>query len=440
MNDSVNSLHPPAITTIELLHPQQKKISKKKVKSNHKKIKIKQYIIFICFIFLGFINHLGYYLIITSSQQFATKLGNESLIACYPLALIIFSSLSRLINSKYFINISYYIRVICLSLYFFLGYITLFFILQNSNIRKNNNFAFWLTMIPTTIIGTGESLGEVTILGYIGTFRGNYISGWNIGAALAGVCGSLLSLLFKRLNTNLTYVYLFLSPVPVLFLFIFMFINCFGSKEKKSNSQKKKYYKAFEKKIEINNKNITNNKILNCKNFKEGAVLSKKYIINLALINYLQYTICYCFCERTNKFKFINSKGTIFDSAQYETLLFFYQIGVVISNSSLFLIKHIKNLEIFTYFQLINFFLWYFESLLGYIKNQYICFLHLFFVGFCGGGASIGLLDNMFNSKNIIERFKELCLNICEFFMDWGILLSSLTSIIFDNTFLKAYR
>ena len=40
MNDSVNSLHPPAITTIKLLHPQQKKISKKKIKNNYKKIKI----------------------------------------------------------------------------------------------------------------------------------------------------------------------------------------------------------------------------------------------------------------------------------------------------------------------------------------------------------------------------------------------------------------
>ena len=427
------------ISTIEIFKPYLKneEINGKK---KYKNIKYKRYIIFMCFIFLGFINHLGYYLILTSSQQFSSKLGNDSLIACYPLALIIFGSFTRIINSKFCINISYYIRVIFLSIYFFIGYVTLFFILQNSNIHKNNNVAFWLTMIPTTIMGTGESFGEVTILGYIGTFNGNFISGWNIGSALAGVSGSFLSLLFKRLNTDLKYVYLILSPISVLYLFIFMFINCFGRKEKKSNSLIKKYEKIHEKNIHINNNNIHENKILNCKNFKEGIVLSKKYIINLTSINYLQYTICYCFCERANKFKCINSKGSIFESAQYETLLFFYEIGVVISNSCAFLIKHINHIEIFTYFQIINFILWYFESILGYISNQWICFIHLFFVGFCGGGANIGILENMFNSKNIVQRFQELCLNICEFFMDWGILLSSLTSIFFDNTILKEYR
>jgi hypothetical protein len=149
------------------------------------------------------------------------------------LALIIFSSLSRLINSKYFINISYYIRVIFLTLYFAIGYISLFFILDNKKINGNSNLAFWFTLIPTAIVGTGESFGEVIILSYIGTFRGNYISGWNIGASLAGVSGSFISLLFKNLNSNLKYLYLMLSPICLLYLFIFIFVDYCGHIEKK---------------------------------------------------------------------------------------------------------------------------------------------------------------------------------------------------------------
>jgi hypothetical protein len=302
-------------------------------------------------------------------------------------------------------------------------------------------------MIPTTIVGTAESFGEVTILGYAGTFRGNYISGWNIGSAFAGVSGSFLSLLFKRLETNLKYVYLFLSPVAVLYLFIFMLIHLCGYKERKNYILKQKYNKMQEEKsqnIPINNKiefinnNIEiNKKDLNIKNLKDGFKLSYRYIINLSLINFLQYTICYCFCERANKYKYIKSKGTIFESIQYEALLLFFEFGVVISNSFLSLIKHIKNLEIFTYLQLLNFVLWFFESLFGFISNQWVCYIHLFFVGICGGAGNIGFLYSMFNSKKISQRFQELCLNICEFFMDWGILISSITSIIFDNTFMK---
>jgi hypothetical protein len=434
MNESANDIRP---HTIEVLEP-RKKEQKKKTKTKHKMI---QYFIFLSFSFLGFINHLGYYLIITNSQQLATNLGNESLIACYPLALIIFSSLSRLINSKYFINISYYIRVIFLALYFAIGYITLFFILDNKKINGNNDLAFWFTLIPTAIVGTGESFGEVIILSYIGSFRGNYISGWNIGASLAGVSGSFISLLFKNLNSNVKYLYLMLAPISVLYLFIFIFVDCCGHTEKKSFSHKKKYMKFHEKKIQNNNEDENyKKKVLNCANFKDGIILARKYIINLALINFLQYTICYCFCERSNKYKFINSKGTIFESAQYESILLFYQLGVVISNSSLFIIKNIKRVEIFTYLQAFNFILWFLEALFGYVSNQWICFIHLFFVGFCGGGENIILLNNMFNSKHISKQFQELCLNISEFFMDWGILLSSVFSIILDNTYLKIYK
>ena len=229
MNDSVNNICTISTEIFQPLKKQEKKIKKIKTNKNLK------FILFLFFIFLGILNHLGYYLIMTSSQQFATKLGNESLIACYPLALILFSSFARVINSKYCINISYYIRLIILSSQFCIGYIALFFILDNRNIRKNNNIAFWLTMLPTTIVGMGESFGEVTILGYIGTFKRNdYLSGWAIGGSLAGVFGSILSLLFKKLNTNLKMIYLYLTPISILYFFIILINNHCGKNEKKN--------------------------------------------------------------------------------------------------------------------------------------------------------------------------------------------------------------
>ena len=353
--------------------------------NNHKvkEIKFIKLIMFSCFISLGFINHIGYYLILTSSQHFATKLGNESLIAFYPLALIFFNSFTRIMNSKYFINISYF-------------------------------------------IGTGESLGEVTILGYIATFKGNYVSGFNVGSAMAGLSGSFLSLLLKKYDINLKNVYLFLTLFAVLYLFIFMVTIC-GYKEKKN------YHKHGQHYVTITEKN----EYLTCKNVRLGISYANFHLTNLALTNFLQYTICYCFAERANKYEYINSKGTIFNKNQYEAFLLFYEFGVVISNSCLFLIKHIKNLEIFTYIQGINFILWFLEAIFGYISNQWICFIHLFFVGLCAGGSNVGLLNHLFETRYINQNYKELCLNICEYFMDWAILLSSITSLILDNTFLK---
>ena len=118
-----------------------------KEKNKKKDFKFIKLIMFTCFTLLGFINHIGYYLILTSSQQFATNLGNESLIAFYPLALIFFNSFTRIMNSKYFINISYFIRVIFLSLYFCTGFISMFFILNNLSNSKKSNTAFWLRVL-----------------------------------------------------------------------------------------------------------------------------------------------------------------------------------------------------------------------------------------------------------------------------------------------------
>lgn len=433
MNESVSDICQGSIEKFEpKIKPNKKKYNKKNI--------FTKYFLFFNFIVLGFFNHLGYYLIMANSQQFATKLGNESLISFYPLALILFSSITRVINSKYCINISYYIRVLILSVFFFIGYISLFFILHNSKIKTSKNMAFWLTMIPTTIVGIGESFGEVTIIGFEGTLKGNYISGWNIGSALAGVSGSFLSLLFKKLNTNLKYVYLFLTPTSLLYFFIFIFINIFGSKEKKIIS-KKQFHKIGEEKtanvIIIDDNEITNNKTLNIKNFVEGFKSARKYILNLAFLTFFNYIICYCFCERANKKKFIKSGGTIFEKIQYETFLMFFEFGVILSNACLFIITHIKYLEIFTYLQIINCIFWLFECLFGFVSNQWICYMHLFFVGMCAGGGNIGFFDELDKSKKISNRIKELCKNICEFFKDWGILISSIMSIIFDNTFMK---
>ena len=65
-----------------------------------------------CFAFIGLENILGYVLIITSAQQFASKLNNDKLIAFYPLALILFNSISRFINSKFCITVSYFKRAL----------------------------------------------------------------------------------------------------------------------------------------------------------------------------------------------------------------------------------------------------------------------------------------------------------------------------------------
>ena len=185
----------------------------------------KEKIIYFCFAFIGLVNNLGFVLIITSAQQFSSKLNNDKLISYYPLALIALDSLSRFINSRFFITVSYFKRILFLTIYFYFGYIFLFIILSiiDNSTGFNQKLSFILTLIPAIIMGTGQAFGEATFLGYIRIFPKNYISGWSSGTGLSGIVGASLSLFFKLIDKefDLKYLYLIISPITALFFFAF---------------------------------------------------------------------------------------------------------------------------------------------------------------------------------------------------------------------------
>ena len=182
---------------------------------------------------------------------------------------------------------------------------------------------------------------------------------------------------------------------------------------------------------------VSKNAKLSLENFPLVFKYGKRYIFNLFTVYFLEYTVCSGLCERANLFQYIDSSEMFFEKAQYETFLLCYQIGVVISRSSLFIFKYLKFVELLNIFQLNNFIFWLFEAKFGIISNQWICFLTLVFLGLCGGGVYVGCFYFILNDNKIPPEYKELCLNICTIFVDAGVLLSSITCVILDNTIMK---
>jgi len=445
-------------------------------KIENEKFKKYTYVFFISFLFIGLINNLGYVLILTGSQQLTSNFNNDNIIALYPLALIGFSSFARFINSKFCIKISYTKRLLGLSLYFFLGYISLFIIL-NSMSENDEDISiakFFLTLIPTIIMGTGSSFGEATMLGYIKNFPSSYVSGWGSGTGCAGVTGATISLLSKKNNWKLKYLYLYISPVSLVY-FLFYLLTLLLKEKSEKNSKNEKYRAMIEekpieekkesteeKKIiddkELNNydtfpkekgsitpiinqsipdemtkTDISQNKEFTFENFKKGFKYGKRFILNLGLVYYLEYVIISGLAERVSIEKEYLKKS-FFHEYLYETFLLAYQIGVVISRSSLPIVKNIPYVEAFTLCQLMNVILWIVEYYLIYITSEYILFFHLIFIGLNGGSSYVGCFYYIMNSKHILPEYKELCINIGTIFNDIGILSSSITCLILDNT------
>ena len=101
----------------------------------------------------------------------------------------------------------------------------------------NQKVAFLLTLIPTIIMGTGQSLGEATFLGYIRTFPEDYVSGWSTGTGIAGILAAILSLTFKLIGDDfdLKNLYIIISPVTVIFFFAYYTTHRIKSKIEHEN-------------------------------------------------------------------------------------------------------------------------------------------------------------------------------------------------------------
>jgi len=386
------------------------------------------------------------------------------------LALILFNSISRFINSKYCITISYFKRVLGLSIYFCFGYVFLFTVLTivDSSPNFNQKLAFFLSLIPAIIMGTGQSFGEATFLGYIRTFPEDYVSGWSSGTGFAGVFGATLSLIFKLINENfdLKNLYLIISPITILFFVAFYItyniknkidekIRLAEENDVEENDENEddddlvgKMGKTLPDRYSdlINNKDkstptgasdVSKNKKLSLDNFPYAFHYGKRYMYNLFFVYFVEYTVCSGLCERANVFGRVDSSGMFFEKAQYEIFLLFYQIGVVISRSSLFIFKYLTFVELLNIFQLINFTFWFLEVMIGVTTNQWICFITLIWLGICGGGVYVGCFYFILNDSKIPPEYKELCLNISTIFVDIGVLLSSMACVILDNTFMK---
>lgn len=348
--------------------------------------------------------------------------------------MIICSSLAKFINSRYLIKFSYRIRITFLSFYFFTGYISLYFILksvdQGGSLGKTE--AFLLSLIPSFIMGTGSGFGETTILGYMRNYPKDFVAGWGSGTGLAGVSGSLITLLFNINNIKARTMYLFISPVCFLYLFCFIIVEKLFSHYSTTKTSKNELLLDEERAETIGNSDdVVNNKLFNMINAVSAFKKSSRFILNLAAVYYLEYTILTGFGDRVANKEYIT---TIEVKYQYEIFSLCYQIGVFFSRSSLFLVKKIKYVEIFTFIQLFNFVLWFINVYTGFISSATISFILFFFCGLMGGASYVGCFYFLLNSSVIESDLKELCINVASMFNDLGILLASITVLIFDNT------
>ena len=122
----------------------------------------------------------------------------------------------------------------------------------------------------------------------------------------------------------------------------------------------------------------------------------------------------------------------------FQILAFAYQIGVLMSRSSLSIVR-VKRFWILTFIQGLNFAL-YFANSIWHFLPSWLLILSMVWVGLMGGAMYVNTFANLVDDPKIKNEDREVAINVVALWVNFGIVSSSLFGIISAHTFLPVTR
>ena len=160
--------------------------------------------------------------------------------------------------------------------------------------------------------------------------------------------------------------------------------------------------------------------------------------LNLILVYFFEYVACTGGSDRAQGGNYKDDPNWFVRNC-YVILNFCYQLGVVLSRSSLALFK-IKHIGVLTVLQFINVVFWLFQAAVHMVQGYpiiWVLFAHMFYVGLLGGSSYVNVFYIVLHDDKIPVKDREYCVNISAFANTFGITASSIVIIILDNTIWK---
>ena len=441
-----------------------------------------KYLLFFLFFWLGIINHLGTILVMNGGRLLAFELNMSEYLQIYTSVATIFSILTRVINSKLCLKVSYKKRIFILSFWMMAGYLSMYAILElHSTVLKGkkeyDTLCFILSFIPCFFLGSSYAFGEAAIIAYLRMFPKTLIAGWSSGTGLSGLISGCLNLTTQLVDGfSLKYLYLICTfrilkaqerkiereeRLSRAHMSIMRDSSVSPTNNLAQQSQEEigetveepkdgkmelvvenesedpnKQKTADDKEMEDMNKA---NQVISCENFRRVMNMVGRVIINLGLIYFLQF-----FCTNTLIVIACNQKdigflpegcsdsGKKFRRGKYEFINLFYQIGMFLSKTFIKIVRRIQPIEVYTIAILVINILYIIEYFGGFIPWGVYIPVGLI-LGFFSGGTYAGGFYTILNSDQVQKNFKELTVNIATIFNDTGTFLSGIIGYVFYN-------
>ena len=425
------------------------------------------------FFFIGVLNHLGTILVMTGGRLLTIELDMKPYVTIYTSVATIFSIITRMVNSKLCLKVSYKKRVIIICFWMIFGYLSMFLVLvlHENSLKDYKGLCFVLTFIPCFFLGSSYAFGESAMIAYLRLFPKTLIAGWSSGTGVSGIMGGGLNLLTQLLdNFSLKFLYLVLTPVGPLYLFLFLWTFKLLKQDRNSllsvagtinepiiDDKKEKDIDDIEvindenrdsdmsKKIEslqdertLNDMN-RKNKTMSWENFKEVMRMCGRVIINLGFIYFIQF-VCVnsLVIQNSNKIdisflpKDTNDDGEVVRKGKFEFVNMFYQLGMFTSKTFIKLVRKIQPIEVYTISITSITIIYFIEYYTGFLPWWTFPILNSV-LGFFSGGTYAGGFYVILHSGQVLLDYKELTVNVATIFNDSGTFLSGLVGYVLLN-------
>lgn len=132
-----------------------------------------------------------------------------------------FSSLTRVVNAKWFIRTRHWSRLAFVSACILAG----FLLIAVCCFHGDRVAAFYFSLVASVVVGVGCALGESTMLGFLKAFPGDAIGYYSSGTGFAGIFGSLALLALAACGLSHGAVYLVAAPTALPYILVFSWLD-----------------------------------------------------------------------------------------------------------------------------------------------------------------------------------------------------------------------
>jgi len=378
------------------------------------------------FFLLGTINNLSYVVVNSSAQSLTDSFDSQTvsnLIGLVPAANVLAGVFARSLNTYLYDKVTTKGRVGANGLCMFAALGLLGIAATPGSII--NHYSACLAFI--TVMGGTCSFGESAIVGRIREYPAELVDGWSSGTGMAGVLGSGLYLFFVlTFDLEAYQIYYLCLPTGLLY-FLAYFVILLPPDEAERRSTYDDYT------IQLNQDGESRSQESKWVQFQRSFGCVGWLAFNLFAVYFFEYVASVGAADRANDHE--DTEAKFWTQQSYEILAFLYQVGVLISRSSLSFVK-VKKVWVLTLLQGVNFVLWVTQATYRYLP-LWFQFILMVYVGLLGGAAYVNICYIALNSNHIEEKDRELCVNIVMFSITFGIFGASAFTILMDETWLK---